>query len=317
MSRRHLPIVILSFLHHFISFSSALQIRVITPSFKRDTQLTMETNECAANSDKSPDARKAIEFARLIGRLKTTPRTGWVRRNVPNYESVADHSWRVAALSLLLSNNDDNQQDSIDVGKCMQLAIVHDLAECIIGDIAPDDNMPNDVKRQKENDAMDSLASLLQDATGATQPSNNLVPETLNTSSHHNLVELFQEYEDRKSKEAIAVKDLDLLDMIIQADEYEERYAMDLSDFFDNTPIDRFQNTSVRRIAEEIHQQRKSRRLKELKMVETIGLESKDKSRLLSKSEQAFIEEHSRASHLSADSIEQIILAFKQWDVKN
>jgi hypothetical protein len=35
----------------------------------------------------------ALEFCRLIGRLKITPRTGWVRREVPGYESVADHRY--------------------------------------------------------------------------------------------------------------------------------------------------------------------------------------------------------------------------------
>jgi hypothetical protein len=35
----------------------------------------------------------ALEFCRLIGRLKITPRTGWVRRQVPGYESVADHRY--------------------------------------------------------------------------------------------------------------------------------------------------------------------------------------------------------------------------------
>ncbi len=47
-------------------------------------------------------------------------------------ESVADHSWRVAMLCLFFK---DDQQIKLD--KCMEYAILHDLAECVIGDITP------------------------------------------------------------------------------------------------------------------------------------------------------------------------------------
>jgi len=41
-----------------------------------------------------------LEFNKTIGALKHLPRTGWVRRGVPNSETVAAHSWRVAVLIL-------------------------------------------------------------------------------------------------------------------------------------------------------------------------------------------------------------------------
>lgn len=39
--------------------------------------------------------RTAVELFTLIGRMKTTKRTGWVERGVPRPESVADHSYRM------------------------------------------------------------------------------------------------------------------------------------------------------------------------------------------------------------------------------
>ena len=85
---------------------------------------------------------------------------------MPRYESVADHSWRVAVLSLLLLNNDDDTTDTtIDIGKCMQLAVVHDLAECLVGDIAPGDNISKQDKQRMETEAMEKIASKLRQAT--------------------------------------------------------------------------------------------------------------------------------------------------------
>jgi putative hydrolase of HD superfamily len=46
---------------------------------------------------------------------------------------------------------------------------------------------------------------------------------------------LWQEYEEYKTPEAIAVKQLDKIDMIAQALSYEEKYNIDLGDFFKST----------------------------------------------------------------------------------
>ena len=58
--------------------------------------------ESSSSASSSATASAALDYARFCGRLKTTPRTGWVRCCVPEAESVADHSWRVSALCLIL-----------------------------------------------------------------------------------------------------------------------------------------------------------------------------------------------------------------------
>jgi putative hydrolase of HD superfamily len=290
----------------------------------------------------SPPAAAAVDFARLIGRLKITPRTGWVRRGVPKYESVADHSWRVAALSFLLLNNNNNKsnnnnkdtgtdgitteinnnnsnadESTIDVTKCIQLAVVHDIAECLVGDIAPDDNVAPDDKRQMEHVAVKKLASKLKIATS------NLQQDETITNEHQQhqyllLTDLYQEYEERQTKEAKAVKDLDLLDMIIQASEYEERFNMDLSDFFIGTPPNRFQNPTIRSIAEEVHKQRAERQnkiqLSTSSLSKSNSNSNTDASEVLTATDIAFVEEYAKASPVSSEAIEQILLAYKQWN---
>jgi putative hydrolase of HD superfamily len=258
-----------------------------------DTTATSSTTTPATPTTVTPAAR-AVEFARLIGKLKTTPRTGWVRRGVPQYESVADHSWRVATLSLLLFGRDDN----IDANKCIQMALVHDLAECLVGDIAPDDNVAKADKEKMEHDAMEKIALTL----GQSCPNNE---------ARQRVLDLFQEYEQRETNESRAVKDLDLLDMIIQADEYEQAFGLDLSEFFQGTPVSRFHDSTIEAVAKEVHEQREER-------IQSEQNECPAKDPFaLSKADEAFVAEHAKASNLSESSVRQTISALRDWENTN
>ena len=129
--------------------------------------------------------------------LKQLPRTGWVRSNVENPESVAAHSWGMAILALRLAPND------IDLTKVLSMCLVHDLPEVIVGDLTPHDDTTN--KAELEHDAMKQLA-----------------PDWL---------ALFEEYEAGESKEARFVKQIDKLDMGLQAMLYQNEQGLDLGEF--------------------------------------------------------------------------------------
>ena len=129
--------------------------------------------------------------------LKQLPRTGWVRSNVSNPESVAAHSWGMAILALRLAPND------IDLTKVLSMCLVHDLPEVIVGDLTPHDDTTN--KAELEHNAMKQLA-----------------PEWL---------ALFEEYEAGESREARFVKQIDKLDMGLQAIFYQNEQGLDLAEF--------------------------------------------------------------------------------------
>lgn len=40
--------------------------------------------------------------------------------------------------------------------RCVRLALVHDMAECIVGDIAPADNVPKEEKHRREEVSVNS-----------------------------------------------------------------------------------------------------------------------------------------------------------------
>ncbi|XP_012274541.1 HD domain-containing protein 2 [Orussus abietinus] len=181
------------------------------------------------------DFKKIHEFLELIGRLKHMKRTGWVIRNINDPETIAGHMYRMAMISFFVDNT-----ENLDKTKIMQMALIHDLAECIVGDITPYCGIPVEDKHRMEDEAMESICKLIGDKG----------PEML---------EMFREYEKQESPEAQYVKDLDRLDLIMQAYEYEKR---------DNTPgkLEEFFSTIngtikhpfISQIVEEINVQRKA-----------------------------------------------------------
>ena len=76
-----------------------------------------------------------IPFLSEVIKIKRTVRTGWKRKNVPEPESVADHMYFMALMALVAT------PDHLNKDKCIKIAIVHDLAECITGDITPHDGI--------------------------------------------------------------------------------------------------------------------------------------------------------------------------------
>ncbi|XP_076359876.1 5'-deoxynucleotidase HDDC2 isoform X5 [Tachypleus tridentatus] len=108
--------------------------------------------------------------------------------------------------------------DTVFRSRCIKMALVHDMAECIVGDITPWCGISKEEKHQQERDAMDKLCKLAGDQTG------------------QEILELWEEYSQQTTAESKAVKDLDKFDMLLQAFEYEKllKSPKKLQNFFDN-----------------------------------------------------------------------------------
>lgn len=73
----------------------------------------------------------------LLQALKNLSRTGWMLRGVPHSEAetVAEHSWESAVLALLVAYKLKEKGYEISPEKAAALALIHDLAESVMGDI--------------------------------------------------------------------------------------------------------------------------------------------------------------------------------------
>ncbi|EDQ86392.1 uncharacterized protein MONBRDRAFT_28373 [Monosiga brevicollis MX1] len=94
----------------------------------------------------------------------------------------------------------------VDRTRCMEMALIHDLAEALVGDVTPHDNVPKTDKHQREQTSMAAILAAL--------------PPAFQDRGQH-LNELWNLYEQGQSPEALLVKDLDRYDMLVQALDYE------------------------------------------------------------------------------------------------
>jgi putative hydrolases of HD superfamily len=153
-----------------------------------------------------------IEFLHYVGKLKKVKRTGWVTQKIKDPESVAEHTYRVTFLAVLLA-----EQDDLDQLKIMKMALVHDLAEGIVGDIVSVKGSQKifslKEKFKREASAMKLIFSKFKEGKEFYQ--------------------LWKEYEEQSSPEALLLKQVDKLEMVIQALEYgEENNPKSLDEFW-------------------------------------------------------------------------------------
>lgn len=149
-------------------------------------------------------SRQIKNLVTILGKMKNLRRTGWVKRNIKNPESDADHSFSVAFLALMLA------PENLDKLKCLQLALIHDLPEVFCGDFTPN-QISSTEKNRLETDAMQEIAHQLQ------------MPQ---------LADLFAEFEAEQTPEAKFIKALDRVDNVLTASYYKKEQNIDLVNEF-------------------------------------------------------------------------------------
>lgn len=144
--------------------------------------------------------------------LKLLPRTGWLQRGQAAPESVAEHTFGVASLALLVSE----QIPDLDRGKLLALALVHDMAEALFGDLPTGARryFGAEAKHEAERRAMQELLAVLPDSTI--------------------YLDLWDEYASRSSREARLIKQLDRLEMLLQALAYKRAGNQAMNEFWED-----------------------------------------------------------------------------------
>jgi putative hydrolase of HD superfamily len=147
--------------------------------------------------------------------LKLLPRTGWLQRGMRDVESIAEHTFAVAALALLIGD----QQPGIDRGRLLAIALLHDIAEALIGDLPASARrlFGATAKREAERRGMIELFAGLPQAD--------------------EYLALWDEYCAGGSKEARLVKALDHLEMLAQALAYERAGSRALGEFWEDEGV--------------------------------------------------------------------------------
>lgn len=150
-------------------------------------------------------AKNIIHLAKHGETLKRVNRTGWsiagVNRVRP--ESVGEHSYGAALLSLLISKELIENGITVDLNKVTSMALIHDLPEALTSDIPQiaaqlGGNDLSEGKRKAEKEAMTQIAE--------------------NKSNFRKwLIDMWDETEKKTTLESRIVASADMLDMLIHA----------------------------------------------------------------------------------------------------
>mmetsp|Transcript_127336 Transcript_127336/g.291171 ORF Transcript_127336/g.291171 Transcript_127336/m.291171 type:complete len:211 (+) Transcript_127336:28-660(+) len=171
----------------------------------------------SSHSDHTTTVSNALEFLRVVGKLKEVKRTGWVRSGVKGAESVADHMFRMAMISFLVG-----PKEGLDKDKCIKMALVHDIGEAVIGDlvvVGEKDKQDKITKEEKQKLERKAVQEMCAKIPGVGEE----------------ILALWEEFEAAETPEARHVQDCDKFEMVLQASEYEENQGMQLPDFYRTT----------------------------------------------------------------------------------
>ena len=187
-------------------------------------------------ADPTGPVDSAVDAVCAAYELKDERRTGWQLRGVDDPESVAAHSWGVAYLVVAFGDRFRDELPGVDLDRALRLAVVHDVAEALTGDVATRaddtaDPVDREAKAAAEREAMATLADPLP----------------------ARIADAFATYEARETPEAVLVKECDLLDTCVQAVVYEreDRYDPATGDptaFTEYDALDEFFATTEQRL---------------------------------------------------------------------
>lgn len=131
----------------------------------------------------------------------------------------------------------------INIPHCTKMALVHDMAEALVGDITPMDGVAKDEKNRREKTTMDFFT-------------NSLLGKVNGGITGKEIYDIWCEYEDGKTLESKFVHDVDKIELVLQMVEYERSHNLDLGDF--SWVASRIELPEVKEWADEVLKEREN-----------------------------------------------------------
>jgi len=138
----------------------------------------------------------ALDFFAEAGLLKRVKRSGWWVAGLDNPESVAEHSFRAAVIGFYIAH-----KEGIDPGRVLAMTLFNDIHEARINDLHKMGHYYIDFRAAEKKVFKDQVAPL---ADKVRAP----------------LEDIRGDYDAQRSPEAVAARDADILECLVQAKEY-------------------------------------------------------------------------------------------------
>ena len=183
-----------------------------------------------------------LSFLQEAIRLKKMVRSGWIYSGVSksDTESVADHSYMITLIAMILALREKEKGSKINVEKVIVMAILHDLPESVSQDLDRRIRKYSPEKYDIFKEDLDSEAM-------------KFLLTNLPTKINKQLLLIYQELRRKESLEAKLILEADRLETILQMNDYIQRgYPKELfNEFFGNfsDEVNEFENEDASKLA--------------------------------------------------------------------
>ncbi len=167
-----------------------------------------------------------FKYIESFQKIKFIKRNGWLERGLDS-DSIAGHVLDTISVGYYLA-----KVENVDVFKVMEMLMIHDSLMAYMEDVTPKSGK-YDKKKDYEKDAFEVF---------------------INTVGEHKdrFEELFNEFEEKKTKEAVIAKEADKIATLLQGDRYEIETKKDILSEFITTYQNVFITETGKKIFEEI-----------------------------------------------------------------
>jgi len=183
-----------------------------------------------------------LSFLQEAIRLKKMVRSGWIYSGVSksDTESVADHSYMITLIAMILALREKEKGSKINVEKVIVMAILHDLPESVSQDLDRRIRKYSPEKYDIFKEDLDSEAM-------------KVLLTNLPSKINKQLLLIYQELRRKESLEAKLILEADRLETILQMNDYIQRgYPKELfNEFFGNfsDEVNEFENEDASKLA--------------------------------------------------------------------
>lgn len=190
---------------------------------------------------------EVIDFFWETGKLKRTKRKGWLIDGVENPESVAEHSFRVALMTLVLAEGRD-----MDLDKAINMVLIHDLTEAETRDMVEAEKVKYNMPGTEPERGKFDLVSKEEKNRKKEKAAGEIF------SGREELLKLWKEYQKGESKESSFAKQVDKLETVLQALKYEKEgnYTSKTLQHYFEYGKDSIEDPELVKLLEEIYRRR-------------------------------------------------------------